>query len=88
MQRRRNQRAARRRLLPRAIIAALAINIMHEGSGTLATRKPTPPFENVGTKLKRNEDCRAADWLPKLPPRIPRSPDEMSFVPLKLVSIH
>ena len=43
-----DQRDDPRRLRAKRIIPDPSMNIIHEGSGTLATRKPTPLFELAG----------------------------------------
>ena len=49
-------RAARRRLRANATKPALSINSVDEGSGTLATRKPTPVPSSCGPLPLLNEE--------------------------------
>ena len=72
----------------RTTIPALAIKSMHEGSGTLATRKPMPVVATRGSLKARVEDCRVTAVVFQTRPRIVRFPDGVSFVPLTLLSIH
>ena len=82
--REKDQRDDQRRLRAKRIIPDPSINIMHEGSGTLATRKPRMligSFESVGSESRRSEERSSLSGSNQPPPRIARFSDEESFSP-------
>jgi hypothetical protein len=60
---------------------ALIINTVLVGSGTLATRNPTAPFEDVGELGSRFEERRRTSGSSQMPPRTARVSDEELFIP-------